>query len=326
MEAPQGFRLDPNSGLYYSEKQSKDNATGAAVRLVTWFDPKTGVSKQTSYLVVEPAPPKPQGMPTPATPANAAAPESAPSDSKNKAAPIPSGFVLDPESKLYYRSEQGVDSTGTPIQRVTYYDPAKGTYHAVDYPVKQAPTAQAAQPLPPPPEPAPDFGDVGAMLRQEQYQPAHKKKPILPIAAACGAILLVVTLGICAWQFGWFGTGDSPSAGTAPGTQGEKAGERSNTIAEAYEYTDNSDMMRLAFPDSKNFVMTYEFDGKTQTVKGTYTLDPNGIDITSRDSAPGWSGSASFKRQSDDSLALLGPEPIGDLDVYRVLSPVDAGN
>ena len=328
METPQGFRLDPNSGLYYSEKPSKDSVTGAPVRLVTWFDPKTGISRQSSYPVSEPQPPKQETRTAaPTQPASKAAPEVAPSVPKSKPAPIPGGFALDPQSKLYYRSEQGVDGSGTPIQRVTYYDPAKRTYHPVDYPVKQAPAAREAQPLPAPPEPQPDFSDIGAMLQQEQYRPVRKKKAILPIAAACASVLLVAALGVCAWQFGWFGKGTSPSGAASPSSQGEKAGARSSTIAETYEFTNGPDeVLRLIFPDSKNFVLTYDYEGEKQTVEGTYILDPNGIDITSNDSAPGWSGSCSFKLQADNSLGILGPEPIGNFEIYRALSPIESAD
>lgn len=327
MEAPQGFRLDQNSGLYYSEKLSKDSVTGAPVRLVTWFDPKSGISKQTSYPVAESAPATPQtSAPAPTVPVSAAASEPVPSVPKSKSTLIPGGFVLDPQSKLYYRSEQGVDAAGAPIQRVTYYDPVKRTYHAVDYPMKQTPATPETQPLPAPSEPPPDFSDVGTMLRQEQYRPVVKKKAVLPIAAACGAVLLALILGICAWQFGWFSKASSPATGSTPSAQGEKAGERSSTIAETYEYSQPEiGTLRLTFPDSKNFVLTYDYEGKAQTVEGTYTLDTNGIDITSDEAAPGWNGSCSFKRQIDDSLAILGPE-IGDFEVYRVLSPVEAAD
>lgn len=335
MDAPSGFKLDPNSGLYYSEKQSKDSATGAPVRLVTWFDPKTGVSKQQSYPVAQPAPTQPKvsepavaPVTTPTVPTPAASPTTpiapapaAPAPPKGPA-PIPDGFVLDPQSKLYYRSEKGVDANGALIQRVTYYDPAKKTYHPVDYPAAQTPATQGAQPLPAPPEPPPTFSGHSATLRQESYQPIAKKKALMPIVIAGAAVLLVAVLGICAWQFGWFSKSASPSGGAPSSGQTQKAGERAESIAETYESTDSTtgEVIRITFPDSKNFELTYDFEGKTHTVKGTYTWDENGISTTSKDSAPGWPGSCEWKRQSN-GIALLGPSGIGDFALYRVLTP-----
>lgn len=333
MKAPQGFRLDPNSGLYYSEKPSKDSVTGVPVRLVTWFDSKTGISKQSSYPVSEPQPSKQDtGGEVTAPSASAASEAAAPSIPKSKPAPIPSGFALDPQSKLYYRSEQGVNGSGTPICRVTYYDPVRRTYHAVDYPVKQAPAAQAQQPLPAPPEPQPDFSDINTTLQQEQYRPVHKKKAILPIAAACASVLLVAALGICAWQFGWFGKDGTPTPST-PGNNQESsstaesttpsgsAKERPSQLDEGYTHVsyDKSEITTVKFPDGENFEMTYYYEGESHTVKGTYLLGNEKLLCSSEDEAPGWSGRVAFQILEGGYLYVMGPEGVGNLQIKDTL-------
>ena len=47
MDIPQGFQLDPQSGLYYKEEYGGD--AGAPVRIVTWLDPQSGTTQEVRY-------------------------------------------------------------------------------------------------------------------------------------------------------------------------------------------------------------------------------------------------------------------------------------
>ncbi len=138
MDIPTGFQFDPQSGLYYKEEDSW--ADGAPVRLVTWLDLQSGATQQVCY---------PAAMESPVIPE--AAPVSAFS--------IPEGFAPYPGSDLYFQTENCMEN-GVPVQRVTYYNPAEGSYHQVDYPVEQ-----------PSPEPEPVAGDAlsSPALEEQAY-------------------------------------------------------------------------------------------------------------------------------------------------------------
>lgn len=330
MDIPKGFRLDPNSGLYYSERQAKDSVTGALVRLVTWFDPKSGTSRQTSYPIVRTEPSQPKTI-QPTHVSAAPIPQGNP-------APIPDGFTLDPQSKLYFRSEKGMDNTGAPVQRVTYYDPGKKSYHHVDYPIQPTATAQGARPLPAPPEPPPDFSDVPTMLGQENNRSANQKKSAVHIIAICASILLVTVLGVCAWQFEWFAgkdpaapIGSTPSAApsmpvdTGPSSSEPELTVRSDELASSYAYEKilSGEIIELFFPDGQNFELRYDHNGRNQVVTGTYTLKDGVITLSAQQTASGWSDGSSFSMQKFRRLRYEGPENIGTFVPGMVLKPSD---
>ena len=53
---PEGFLLDPSSGLYYNTAMGTDPETGAPVQWVTWFDANSGEYTQVSYPMEQTAP------------------------------------------------------------------------------------------------------------------------------------------------------------------------------------------------------------------------------------------------------------------------------
>lgn len=84
IQPPKGFKLDPASGLYYSQSIEKD-ANGNDVKAIIWLNLQTGEHRKQYYPVVQqPAPtPAPAPAPTPApapayTPAAAPAPAAGP--------------------------------------------------------------------------------------------------------------------------------------------------------------------------------------------------------------------------------------------------------
>ena len=50
---PDGYLLDPESGLYYSSAMGTDPETGAPAQWVTWFDANSGEYRQVCYPVEE---------------------------------------------------------------------------------------------------------------------------------------------------------------------------------------------------------------------------------------------------------------------------------
>ncbi len=157
--SPEGFDLDTHSGLFYRIADTTDEQ-GAVVRWITWFDADSGEYTQ-SRMPDEPAA-EPVAVP-------AAVPEAEPavepvaepavepelqhvsaSNTEHWHASAdeppdevisgfgggylpPDGFILHPESGLFFSASSGTDEQGKPLDQVTWFDPVSGEYAQVGY-------------------------------------------------------------------------------------------------------------------------------------------------------------------------------------------------
>lgn len=247
MQAPQGFKLDPQSGLYYSEKIITDAQSGSSARQITWFNAQDGTFHPVTYPLEEKA-----------------AEQSEPAAAPQKTEPvIPEGFIPYAGTNLYCQSKMGFDpQTGAPAQIVTYFNPETGetqqTVYSVPQPQAESPAEVKSEPLPkakadipvpsvhqyneprpfdaggaepepeksaeallpPPPEPELKPNIIprsylntsaqfvsspvqAATVRQGGYKAKKSRLPLIIICIAA-AFLIIVAVGICAWQFKWY--------------------------------------------------------------------------------------------------------------------------
>lgn len=176
--APEGFLIAASSGLYY--RIEYDHVSGEAIG-ATWFNPMTGEYTQSFYEKQEP-----QFEPNDEAPLVSTDPSAA-------SVPVPDGFLLDPQSGLYYLMTQNpTPQSGTPEAWITWYDPETGRYRmesssaagqgptpALSKQISESPLLDRKVPLP-----EPNSAVMSGPVREPISIPVQTPAPPVPVPNA----------------------------------------------------------------------------------------------------------------------------------------------
>ncbi len=130
---------------------------------------------------------------------------------------IPSGFVLDPASGWFYKSNAKQLPNGAYVNEITWFEPSTGKTAVKEYPMSELQVrsmygqnghnTQMNQQM--------NYAQQNTYQQQSVSQIQPKKKKTGLIIGIIAAIVVLIVLGICAWKFDWikFGKDDEISSG-----------------------------------------------------------------------------------------------------------------
>ena len=199
IEIPQGFEPYPGSNLYYRCEGCVEN--GVPVQRVTYYDPVDASYHQVDY----PAQPPEETLPPHYDDTPTVQPEE---EMIERTTP--------PEAEEELSISEAVAQLPPLDEAVQLLDPPPEPLLIPTGLPEHNPYA-AEQTYPP--EPPPMFEDAPPEAPQEIYyapgtQPLPEKKSKVAIIAAAASVMVLAVIGICGWQFGWFGGQSAPVDGS----------------------------------------------------------------------------------------------------------------
>ena len=307
MTIPNGFQLDPGSGLYYQETHGYDPETGVPVRLITWYNPADGMYHQTAYPVQQPDATMPEEV--------GAVAESEPDAEASQS------FSAD-RIKPLTQTEEEVPIPAPPEPPVDFSDLAP------------APLQAAQQPFPGKSASAAKnkktrlvlavllvcivcIGSVFAAFHMEWLTPETLRLAASPELSSSSFPEASLPEPVEEEAAPSVPSQESatPEPETTEPEQPEISAEPVWNGPEMYIYDDPTGQLVLELINMGEFILIGEMEGSTYSVEGVYSINGDKLQlVVDRNQTPyDWEGEAIFVRRQWQSMVLESPEEIGIL-------------